>query len=143
MKTTKPSHLFEGPHSSLKKTFDEVTKPNTNMEWEDKVIIEILKHSEGHLITYEYTDEDGSLKDDKAIPVGWFKEWLRVAIRKAISQKDQETKEALERQRGIDANIALTLNRETSYAGSEYDKGFSDCARAASEAILENQTESK
>ena len=39
-------------------------------------IDEIVKNSEGHWINYK-TDEG---RDDQAIPIGWFKEWLKVAL---------------------------------------------------------------
>ena len=41
---------------------------------------EIIKKSEGHQVTYQYGEEDGSMVEDRAIPLGWFKEWLKVGL---------------------------------------------------------------
>jgi len=49
----------------------------------------IVESSQGHMIDYEYVEEDGSIRIDKALPIGNFKDWLRVGL-EAIAEKTRE-----------------------------------------------------
>jgi len=49
----------------------------------------IVENSQGHMIDYEYVEEDGSIRIDKALPIGNFKDWLRVGLQ-AIAEKTRE-----------------------------------------------------
>lgn len=53
-------------------------KPNQRIE---EIVREILENSEGHQIDYDLgPDEDGSPMPSKVIPVGWFREWLKIGL---------------------------------------------------------------
>lgn len=73
----------------------------TSYKMKDKIINEILESSKGHQITYEYHDEDGSVRSDKAIPIGYFKEWLKVALIKSHTSLIEKVGEVI----GEDENL--------------------------------------
>lgn len=39
-----------------------------------------------HCIKYEFTDEDGSKREDLALPIGWVKEWMKIAVKQAKAE---------------------------------------------------------
>lgn len=56
----------------------------TNQTYIEEKAQEIVKISQGHFVDYEWIDEDGSKGFSKAIPISFYKKWLRVALQDAI-----------------------------------------------------------
>ena len=66
-----------------------LTGPKQNMTQTNQTYIEekaqeIVEISQGHFVDYEWIDEDGTKGFSKAIPISFYKKWLRVALQDAI-----------------------------------------------------------